>query len=137
MKSRKDKQFFPKHSSYAYKGQVHVFAGRVKIAIHSSCRTRTILKYVCPLDMGKNLMSWPSSYRGHKNGLKEIATPTLKVTLPMCRYFQDSSSNGSPPPTTRLPRKRRSKFCESVRQEYQCNISNLTTMICYITVQSL
>ena len=30
-------------------GQVHVFAGRVKIVSHSSCRTSTILKYFCPL----------------------------------------------------------------------------------------
>ena len=31
--------------AYAFKGQVHVFAGRVKIISHSSCRTSTILKY--------------------------------------------------------------------------------------------
>ena len=34
---------------YAFKGKVHVFAGRVKIASHSSCRTSAILKYICPL----------------------------------------------------------------------------------------
>ena len=34
---------------YAFKGQVHVFAGRVKIVNHSSCRTSAILKYFCPL----------------------------------------------------------------------------------------
>ena len=28
----------------AFKGQVHMFAGRVKIVSHSSCRTRAILK---------------------------------------------------------------------------------------------
>ena len=28
---------------YAFKGQVHVFAGRVKIVSHSSCRTSAIL----------------------------------------------------------------------------------------------
>ena len=34
-----------------FKGPVHdiVFAGRVKIVSHSSCRTSTILKYFCPL----------------------------------------------------------------------------------------
>ena len=31
--------------AYAFKGQVHVFAGQVKIVGHSSSRTRAILKY--------------------------------------------------------------------------------------------
>ena len=35
--------------AYVFKGQVHVFAGRVKIVSHSSCRTSAILKYFCPL----------------------------------------------------------------------------------------
>ena len=36
--------------AYAFKGQqVHVFAGQVKIASHSSCRTSAILKYFCTL----------------------------------------------------------------------------------------
>ena len=35
--------------AYTFKGQVHAFAGRVKIVIHSSCRTSAILKYFCPL----------------------------------------------------------------------------------------
>ena len=35
--------------AYTFKGQVQVFAGRVKIVSHSSCRTSTILKYFCPL----------------------------------------------------------------------------------------
>ena len=39
--------------AYAFKGQVHVFAGRVKIASHSSCRTSLILKYFCPLNSSK------------------------------------------------------------------------------------
>ena len=34
---------------YAFKGQVHVFAGRVKIVSHSSCRKSAILKYFCSL----------------------------------------------------------------------------------------
>ena len=34
--------------AYAFKGQVHVFAGQVKIVSHSSCRTSVILKYFCP-----------------------------------------------------------------------------------------
>ena len=35
--------------AYAYKGQVHVFAVRVNIVSHWSCRTSSILKYFCPL----------------------------------------------------------------------------------------
>ena len=42
---------------YAFKGQVHVFAGRVKIVSHSSCRT--IFKYFVPL-WGHNstILTW-------------------------------------------------------------------------------
>ena len=35
--------------AYTFKGQVHVFAGRVKIVSHSSCRSSALLKYFCPL----------------------------------------------------------------------------------------
>ena len=35
--------------AYAFKGQVHVFAERVKIVSHSSCRTSAIFEYFCPL----------------------------------------------------------------------------------------
>ena len=35
--------------AYTFKGQVHVFAGQVKIESHSSCRISAILKYFCPL----------------------------------------------------------------------------------------
>ena len=39
----------------AYAFKVHVFAGRVKIVSHSSCRASAILKYFCPLQFaGKN-----------------------------------------------------------------------------------
>ena len=34
---------------YTFKGQVHVFVGRVKIVRHSSSRTSAILKYICTL----------------------------------------------------------------------------------------
>ena len=33
--------------AYDFKGQVHVFAGRVKIVSYLSCRTSTILKLFC------------------------------------------------------------------------------------------
>ena len=35
--------------AYTFKGHMHVFAGRVKIVSHSSCRTSAILKYFCHL----------------------------------------------------------------------------------------
>ena len=35
--------------AFTFKGQVHVFAVRVKIVSHSSCRTSSIFKYFCPL----------------------------------------------------------------------------------------
>ena len=35
--------------AYAFKGQVRVFAGRVKVVSHSSCRTSAIFKYFCAL----------------------------------------------------------------------------------------
>ena len=34
--------------AYTFKGQVHVFAGRVKLVSHSSCRTSAVLKYFVP-----------------------------------------------------------------------------------------
>ena len=34
---------------YAFSGQVHVFAGQVKIVSHLFYRTSAILKYFCPL----------------------------------------------------------------------------------------
>ena len=37
--------------AYAFKGQVHVFAGRVKIVCHSPFRTSAILKYFSPLSL--------------------------------------------------------------------------------------
>ena len=37
--------------AYTFKGQVHVFSGRVKIVSHRSYRTSVILKYFCPLHM--------------------------------------------------------------------------------------
>ena len=35
--------------AYAFKGQVHVFAGQAKMVSHLSCRTSAVIKYFCPL----------------------------------------------------------------------------------------
>ena len=49
--------------AYAFKGQVHVFAGRAKIVSHSSCRTSAILKYFCPLfGFSKEPSQWTNSF---------------------------------------------------------------------------
>ena len=40
--------------AYAFKGQVNVFAGRVKTVSHSSSRTSSILKYFVPCDITVN-----------------------------------------------------------------------------------
>ena len=42
--------------AYAFKGQVHMFEGRVKIVSQSSCRTSAILRYFCSL-MGKKIFA--------------------------------------------------------------------------------
>ena len=39
--------------AFAFKGQVHVLAGRVKIVSHSFCNASAVLKYFCPLDTNK------------------------------------------------------------------------------------
>ena len=52
---------------YAFIGQVHVFAGRVKIVSHSSCRTSAIFKYFCPLSCNDRHLCqviWNSSEAG-------------------------------------------------------------------------
>ena len=41
--------------AYTFKGQVHVFAGRVNIVSDLSCRTSVILNFFCPLPM----ILWP------------------------------------------------------------------------------
>ena len=35
--------------AYAFKGQAHVFAGRVKAISHSFCRTSAVFEYFCTL----------------------------------------------------------------------------------------
>ena len=50
--------------AYGFKGQVHVFAGRVNILSHSSCRTSTILKYYCALRYMFNPLKTENSLAG-------------------------------------------------------------------------
>ena len=48
--------------AYAFKGQMCVIAGQVKIVSHSSCRTIATFKYFCPL------CSIPNLYQANKVG---------------------------------------------------------------------
>ena len=47
--------------AYTFKEQVHVFAGRVKIVSHLSCRKSAILKYLCPLVSSSLDLYWLGS----------------------------------------------------------------------------
>ena len=69
--------------AYDFKGQTHVFAGRVKIVSHSSCRTSAILKYFCPL-LSSYVTSWicwgqAESIRRLLPGHSEIPENTLSL----------------------------------------------------------
>ena len=62
--------------AYAFKGQIHVFAGGVKIISHSSCRTSAILKYFCPLGTKKTPL-----YKHTKQMLKLIHVDKQEFTI--------------------------------------------------------
>ena len=68
---------------YAFKGQVHVFVGRVKAVSHSSCRTSAILKYFCPLPckvIGQIIKSLESGVTGDDNKIMKCY-PACKVLI--------------------------------------------------------
>ena len=75
--------------AYTFKGQVHVFAGRVKTVSHSSCRTSAILKYSCPLmfyltDIKKMQIIDPDMQKKKKkiaNNFNHFLSPKLKHVL--------------------------------------------------------
>ena len=79
--------------AYAFKGQVHVFAGQVKIVSPSSCRTSAILKYFCPLEMS-NFWCEPSSTLIHYmslNATKPVFGVSDKARLkPACSATENS-----------------------------------------------
>ena len=55
--------------AYAFKGQMHEFAGRVKIVSHSSCRTSAILIFLSPgspeATLAKMTHCWKSRVTAH------------------------------------------------------------------------
>ena len=69
--------------AYAFKGQVHVFAGRVKIVSHSSCRTSAKLEYFCPLILAD----------GSPN--PEVKKPRVKKQCAVCKSKENLVSSGS------------------------------------------
>ena len=64
--------------AYPFKGQVHVFAVRVKIVSHLSCRTSAIFKYFCPL------LLFNSKY--HKFLISVIKSYLLKFQYGLDQY---------------------------------------------------
>ena len=76
--------------AYAFKGQVHVFAGQVKIVSHSSCRSSAILKYFCPLQTLKFLPSQPIMIIFSdifKSFFKNLSSYYMQLTI-RALYFQ-------------------------------------------------
>ena len=69
---------------FAFKGQVHVFAGRVKIVSHLSFRTRAILKYFCPLDDDDN----DDVGDDDDDGAPAEADQVIKVLQPWDQVFE-------------------------------------------------
>ena len=70
--------------AYTFKGQVHVFAGQVKIVSSSSCRTSAIFKYFCPLSRQKfnsfpSCLVAPNSYDGATTSGRQIEAPSTSV----------------------------------------------------------
>ena len=65
---------------YAFKGQVDVFAGRVKIASHFSCRTSAILKYFCPLYVQKFAYIINLLYFFFDTGFKKCSSQVQCIT---------------------------------------------------------
>ena len=64
----------------AFEGQVHVFAGRVKIVSLSSCRTGAILKYFCPLmNHPKFIISNQTDKSIRKQKVKALITDPMKL----------------------------------------------------------
>ena len=66
---------------YPFKGQVHVFAGQVKIVSLLSCRTNAILKYFCPLTTQQQEYIWAGmrenlSWESDKARLKPVSSAT-------------------------------------------------------------
>ena len=65
----------------AFKGQVYVFAGRVKLLSHSSCRTRAILKYFCTLLSRSRINSVYSIYDVITHSYKRFNEPISLTKL--------------------------------------------------------
>ena len=67
--------------AYAIKGQVRVFAGRVKIVSHSSCRTSTILNYFCPLLLSEYILQKIVKFQGFLPKDLQWVSSTFQIFL--------------------------------------------------------
>ena len=64
--------------AYTFKGQVHVFAGRVNIVSHPSCRTSAILKKFCP--KGMSGLIWVQTVcKGHQQTTFVVIRKCIQV----------------------------------------------------------
>ena len=73
-------------TAYAFKGQVHEFAGQVKTVSHSSCRTGAILKYFCSLlyfKLSEGLQGLATIYKQQENmaEAKKLMTRALELAV--------------------------------------------------------
>ena len=86
--------------AYAFKGQVHVFAGRVKTVIHSSCRTSAILKYFCPLASMQRVnfvvFLLQASYNGIISVREDVTISSVKAAGPQTGLLQDRARRLGP-----------------------------------------
>ena len=82
-------------SAYAFKGQVHVFSGQVKIVSHMSCRTSAILSYFClrwflcivvhtVFIPAQNLKSYHECESGRKKSVQAIQEYSQQFFSYMC-----------------------------------------------------
>ena len=61
--------------AYAFIGQVDVFAGRLKIVSHLSCRTSAMFKYFCPLNTILILISFKRYFSHPEKSILNLSLP--------------------------------------------------------------
>ena len=76
--------------AYAFKGQVHVFAGRVKFVSDSSCRTSAIFKYFLSPGMDNQNLLWimiPTMKQDLNIGVWCTLSLNSDSIIPLCAYW--------------------------------------------------
>ena len=72
--------------AYAFKEQVHVFAGQVKIESQSSCRQSAILKYFHPLHMSREELLSEYFQDGHHRNFESPRCPDFVCLFDLILY---------------------------------------------------